>query len=95
MTPGLAALLAGAFGVPLVLLWVGHRLRRRAARVRGAFWGAFTGHLLAIPLATLAAMMPPAEWAPGDVLRGALGFWALLLLPLLGAGVGALLARGE
>lgn len=95
MTAGLAAMLAGAFGVPLVLLWVGHRLRRRPARVRGAFWGAFAGHVLAIPLATVAAMLPPAEWAPGDVLRGALGLWALLVLPLVGAGLGALLARGE
>ncbi len=94
MTPGLLALLAGTFGVPAALLWAGHRLRRRPARWRWAFWGALLGHLVAIPLALWGAMVPAAEWAPTDAWRGALGFWALLVLPAVGGAVGALRSRG-
>lgn len=90
MTAGLVAMLAGAFGVPAVLLWAGHRLRRRTPRWRAAFWGALVGHLLAMPVAVAAALLPPAAWAPGDWLRGALGFWLLLVGPAVGALVGAL-----
>ena len=93
MTPGVAALLGGAFGVPAALLWAGHRLRRRSGRWRAAFWGALLGHLVAMPLALAAAVWPPAEWSAADVVRGALGLWALLVLPLLGAGAGALAVR--
>lgn len=90
MSAGLLAMLAGAFGVPLGLLWAGHRLRRRPPRWRRAFWGALLGHAVAVPLALGAAMLPPMEWAAADTLRGALGFWALLALPAAGALVGAL-----
>jgi hypothetical protein len=95
VTPGLLAMLAGAFGVPLALLWAGHRLRRRPARWRAAFWGALVAHLVAIPLALWGAMVPAAEWAPTDAGRGALGFWALLVLPAVGAAVGALRGRDD
>ena len=89
MTSGLAAMLAGAFGVPMVLLWLGHRLRRRPRRWQGAFWGALIAHLIAMPIAAVAAMTPPAEWTPGDTMRGLLGLWLLLLAPLIGAAIGA------
>ena len=95
MTPGLAAMLAGAFGVPVALLWIGHRLRRRPPRWRGAFWGALLAHVVVAPMAMIAAMMPPAEWAPSDTLRGALGFWALLIAPIAGAALGAMAAGRE
>ena len=90
---GRLVLLAGLLGVPLLLLWTGHRLQRRSDARRAAFWGGLTGHLVALPLATLAALLPPAEWSPDDRTRGALGFWALLVLPALGAAVALLKAR--
>jgi hypothetical protein len=89
MTLGSAAMLAGLFAVPAALLWAGHRLRRRSARWRGAFWGALAAHVAVAPLAMLAAMLPPAEWSPDDRVRGFLGFWAMLVAPLLGAALGA------
>jgi hypothetical protein len=95
VTPNLVAMLVGSFGVPAVLLWAGHRLRRRPTRWRGAFWGAVVAHILVAPAVMVAAMFPAAEWAPNDVWRGALGFWALLLAPMLGAALGALRSRGE
>jgi hypothetical protein len=88
MTIGLAAMLAGLFGVPAVLLWTGHRLRRRPPRWRAAFWGALIAHVALAPAAMVAAMVPPAEWAPDDRWRGVFGFWALMLGPLLGALIG-------
>jgi len=95
VTPGLAAMLAGVFLVPTVLVWAGHRLRRRPPRWRGAFWGGLIGHILAIPIASVAAMMPPAEWAATDTLRGLFGLWLLLVAPVVGATVGSLLPRRD
>ena len=92
MTLHLAALLAGLFGVPAALLWAGHRLRRRSPLWRAAFWGALAAHLLAAVAATLAGLWPPEAWGPSDLGRGLAGYWALLVGPLLGAGVGALIA---
>ena len=48
--------------------------------------------MIALPFATVAAILPPAEWGPADTLRGALGFWLLLAGPILGAVVGSLIA---
>ena len=93
MTPGTLAMLAGLFAVPAALLWAGHRLRRRSTRWRGAFWGALVAHLALMPVAMVAAMLPPSEWSPDDRWRGFLGFWAPLVGPLLGAAVGATRAR--
>ena len=92
MTPGLAAMLLGVFVVPAVLLWAGHRLRRRPPRWRGAFWGAVIAHIVAVPIALVAAMFPAAEWDQTNAVRGMFGFWLLLLAPLIGAGIGSLLA---
>ena len=85
MSTGLAAMLAGAFVVPAVLLWAGHRLRRRTPRWRAGFWGALLGHLVAMPLALAAALWPPRAWEATDAWRGALGWWGLVALPVLGA----------
>lgn len=92
MTVGILALLLGAFVMPGVLLWLGHRLRRRTPRWRGAFWGGVTGHLIALVAGSIAAMTPAAHWSGDDTLRGALGFWSFLVLPVVGAMVGTLRA---
>ena len=92
MTPGIIALLLGAFVIPGVLLWLGHRLRRRTPRWRAAFWGGLAGHLIALVVGSIAAMKPAAHWSPDDTLRGALGFWSFLVLPIVGAVIGVLRA---
>ena len=89
MTAGLAVMMLGLFGVPVALLWLGHRLRRRTARQRAVFWWALGGYVVAIIFATVAAFWPPAHWSGSDLLRGLAGFVSLLLLPLLGGAVGA------
>jgi len=89
MTIGVAAMLLGLFVVPATLLWSGHRLRRRSPRWRSVFWGMLIGYIAGSCVALVAGMSPAAEWASDDALRGLLGFWSLLLLPALGAGIGA------
>ncbi|MDB4879498.1 MAG: hypothetical protein JWL60_944 [Gemmatimonadetes bacterium] len=93
MTTGIAAMLLGLFGVPLVLLWAGHRLRRRSPRWRRAFWGALVAHLLVMPPVLWVSMLPPADWSPTDRWRGAIGLWGLLAAPVAGALVGLLRHR--
>ncbi len=83
-------MLVGIFVVPALLLWLGHRFRRRTPRQRGLFWGALTGYLLAIVSATLAGTLPPYLWAPDDIFRGIAGYGALLFLPVIGGAIGAL-----
>lgn len=94
MTPGIAAMLLGVFVVPAALLWLGHRLRRRSPRARAVFWGAVIGHIAAMACAHV-ALMPPEEWGPGDHLRGALGLWSFLVLPVLGGVIGLMRARSR
>lgn len=94
MTPGIAAMLAGIFVVPAGLLWLGHRLRRRSEAARRAFWGALFGHLAAMVCAHF-ALLPAEEWSGDDRLRGALGLWSFLVLPLVGALVGLLSRRAR
>lgn len=89
MTIPLMALLAGLFGVPALLLIVGHRLRRRSARTQSVFWGALLAHIVAALAALLFSMIPPEGWHSDNFWRGAFTLWALLVLPLIGAGVGA------
>lgn len=93
MSAGLVAMLGGLFVVPAALLWAGHRLRRRSARWRAAFWGALVGHVLGATLAMVAGMATPAEWGPDDTWRGFVGLWLMLLAPIVGAVVGAALGR--
>jgi hypothetical protein len=83
----MAALLIGLFIVPGVLLWMGHRLRRRTAAWRGMFWGAVAGHSLGM-LASIAAMHVPAVlWDGGDA-RTAIVYWGMLIGAMVGAAVG-------
>jgi hypothetical protein len=86
-----AAFLIGAFIVPVVLLWLGHRLRDRSPAQRGAFWGGLVGHSIAIVVALAALHYPPVLWQGGT--RATLVFWSMLLGGALGAAVGALRAR--
>lgn len=95
MTPGPIAMLLGVFAVPALLLWAGHRLRRRSARWRRAFWGGVIGHIIALVVGSTAAMITPAAWDAGDTWRGLLGLWSFLLLPALGAAVAVLTTGGE
>lgn len=57
-----AALLGGLFVAPALLLWLGHRLRRRSARFRGAFWGGVIGHSLGVAITLFATHYPPVFW---------------------------------
>ena len=95
MTPGIAAMLLGVFVVPGALVWLGHRLRRRPAPVRGAFWGALVGHVIALVVGLAFGMTPPEEWAPDDRVRGAFALWSFLVLPILGGAIGWMRRRGE
>ena len=95
MTLGLAVFLAGLFGVPLALLALGHRIRRRRPRVRRAFMGAFAGHCVAGVVAVVWGMIPPEAWTPGETGRGFFGLWALLIFPVVGAAVGATSVRAR
>ncbi len=88
MTPLLGALLIGTFGVPALLLWAAHRLRRRSPRWHAAFWGALVGHVLAATVAMFTAMIPPEAWSGDDYLRGLLSVWSLILWPAIGVAVG-------
>ena len=90
MTLGIAAMLLGAFVVPGVLLWAGHRLRRRSGRWRSAFFGALVGHVVALVVGSVAGMTPAEAWDSGDFWRGAAGFWSFLVLPVAGGLIGAL-----
>lgn len=85
MSVGTVALLVGLFVVPVVLLVLGHRLRRRTPTQRRAFWGALVGYLVAALAAMWVGMVPAAEWSSNDTMRGLLGFGGLLAGPLIGA----------
>ena len=93
MTPAIVAFLLGLYVMPLGLLWLGHHLKRRSPRAKGAFWGAVIGHSVAGTLALVAALMLPEEWTAQEQLRGFLGLWSLLIFPVVGGLTGALTAR--
>ena len=90
MNPGLMAMLAGLFIVPVALLYLGHRLRRRSRRARAVFWGALLGHTLGALFATWYAMVPPEVWTSSDTTRGFFGFYAMLVLAVVGGLIGLL-----
>lgn len=75
----------GLFGIPLLLLWAGHHVRRGSAARRRMFWGAVVGHCVAGTLALTAGLIQPEMWSTDDTVRGAVGFWAMLGLPAAGA----------
>lgn len=91
MTVGVFFFLVGLYVFPLVLLWLGHHLKKRSARARRVFWGAIAGHCIAGTLALFAGIMFPEEWDAQERMRGFLGLWSLMILPIAGAVAGALL----
>lgn len=86
------AMLTGLFGVPALLLWAGHHLRRKSRSVRGAFWGGLTGHTIAAIVAVWYSMVPPEAWTEADSVRGFAGFYLMILAAAAGAAIGMLLA---
>ena len=83
----------GLFGVPLLLLWLGHGLRKRSPRSRGLFWGATSGYCIAIVLTSVLTMLPPYHWSTGSVVRDLAVHWSMLVLTVLGGIIG--LVRGK
>lgn len=94
MSAGTSALLVGLFVMPLVLLALGHRLRRRSPAQRALYWGGLVGYLLAALAAMWVGMVPAAEWSERDTMRGVLGYWGLIIGPIVG-GLAALFLRGR
>lgn len=77
-------LLLGIFGVPLVLLAIGHRFRNTARRARGAFWGGTVGYGVGLVVWGMATLLPPVLWDEATLrLAG-------VILPLLLFGGGGL-----
>ena len=93
MTKGTLALLVGLFGVPVFLLWAGHRLRRRTPRQRAMFWGALVGYGVASLAALAVSIYPAAMWDGSDTMRGLLGFWSFVIASAVGAAAGLVRAR--
>jgi hypothetical protein len=85
MNVSLVVFVVGLFGVPIALLALGHRLRRRSPRARAVFVGAVIGHCIAGTLAVVWGMLPPEAWEPAESARGFAGLWSLLLFPIFGA----------
>lgn len=88
-------LLLGVFLIPGLLVWAGHKIRRRSPEWRSAFSGAVIGHVLAILIGSIAAMTPPEAWAPTDLWRGALGVWSFAMLPLAGGLLGLVAGKRQ
>ena len=93
MNAGMIALILGLFIVPVVLLYLGHRLRRRPKRTRGIFWGALAGHTIGALFATWYSMIPPEAWTSSDTTRGFFGLYGMLAGSLIGMLAGLVLSR--
>lgn len=85
MSLNLIAFLTGLFVVPIWLLLLGHKLRRRSRRAQRVFWGGVVGYCVAGTLAVIGGMIPPEAWVPGETIRGLIGYWAMLVGPVFGA----------
>ena len=85
MNVSLVIFVVGLFGVPIALLALGHRLRRRSSRARAVFVGAIIGHCVAGMLAVVWGMLPPEAWEPNETGRGFAGLWSMLVFPIVGA----------
>ncbi|HET9227865.1 MAG TPA: hypothetical protein VFR31_14415 [Thermoanaerobaculia bacterium] len=85
------ALLLGLFGVPALLLAIGHRLRRRPPLWRRVFWGGLIGHSLALLALMIVMMYPPVLWEGGVRARDIGVHWSLILGAVVGGGIAALL----
>lgn len=84
-------LLAGLFLVPVVLLWLGHRLRRRAPGARAVFWGATIGHSMGIIVMLAAVHYPPVVWTEGW--RAVAVHWSMVAGAVLGGALGVAARR--
>lgn len=93
MSPGQAALLAGVFGPPLLMLALGHAYRHRSPGVRGAFWGGVVGYSLGVVLTVAAMLLPAVAWAGGSAAREFAVHGSLLAAGTLGIAVGWVLGR--
>ncbi len=92
MSRDILALLIGLFVVPGIMLYLGHRLRRKSFRARRIFWGMFFGHTAGALVATWYSMIPPELWSSSDFWRGAFGFYGMLLGGVIGALLGFLIS---
>jgi len=93
MTVYLLALLLGLFGVPALLMILGHRLRGRSEPHKRRFWGGVLGYIVGIVVAVCAMLLPPVLWADGTFLRPFLVHWAMLVGGVGGVLTGPLWAR--
>jgi hypothetical protein len=93
MTAHLFALLLGLFGVPGLLMSLGHRLRGRSRSHKRRFWGGVLGYIVGVSVAVSAMLLPPVWWADGTFLRPFLVHWAMLSGGALGVLTGPLWAR--
>lgn len=87
-------LVLGLIVAPGILAWLGHKLRGRSARARGAFWGGLAGYGGAMVLFFIATLMPPLLWGDAS-LRETIVYWGLLAGAGAGAGVGAVWKKGS
>jgi hypothetical protein len=92
MTLANAALLLGFVVVPMLLLWLGHRLRDRTPTQKGAFWGGVIGHTIAMIVAVVALHWPAVVWTAGTN-RELVAFFAMVGGGVLGAIVGGVRAH--
>lgn len=94
MTLSMLALLAGMFGVPVLLLWLAHRLRRRPPLWRAVFWGATAGYVAGMLVSLIAMHYPPSPW-DAEGWRTALVHWGMLAGAALGAVVAGVRVLGR
>lgn len=92
MSLSMLGLLVGLFGVPVVLLWLGHRLRRHSPRRRAVFWGATIGYGLGVLLMLVAIHYPPVLWEGADW-RTVLVHWGMVIGAVVGATIGTIMGK--
>lgn len=85
------AFLTGLVGVPVLLLVLGHHLRRGGAKGKGRFWGGIMGYLAGAAIFLLAVFIPPTAWTEGGGFRFLVMHWGMLAGGLLGVFAGAVL----
>ena len=93
MTAPLLALLLGLFGVPALLMGLGHRLRGRSQSHKRRFWGGALGYMVGVAVAITAMLFPPVWWSDGSFLRPFLVHWAMFIGGILGVVTGPFWAR--
>jgi hypothetical protein len=82
--------------VPVALLWLGHRYRKRSSVSKYFFWGGVLGYLASIAVMTTLLLFPPVFWGPRGGLRWLAIQWTPLILPLVSATAAALVSlRGR